>query len=63
MIDMSQKGSLTFPCLEGGHFRFLTIFVGENYTQFKGFLMSVSYPNVCLRMENYSRIQLIFLDC
>ena len=41
----------------------LTIFVGENYTKFKDFLVSVSYPNVCLRMENYSRIQLIFLDC
>ena len=55
--------SLTFPCLEGGHLGFLTICVGENYTKFKGFLVSVSYPNVCLRMENCSRMQLIFLDC
>ena len=41
----------------------LTIFVGENYTKFKGSLVSVSYPNVCLRMGNCSRIKLIFLDC
>ena len=63
MIDISKKGSLTFSCLEGCHLGFLTKFVGENYTKFKGFLVSVSYPNICLRVENYSRIKLIVLDC
>lgn len=56
------KRFLICPNLEAGHLGFLTIFVGENYTKFKGFLLCVSYLNVCLMMGRYmySRIQMTF---